>query len=289
VRPNGAPLTKDRLAEAVGDHRVSTSAAQYRAAVDRALFRLGPQRYEALVTLLIQLRQPQLSRQLDEHRLSAALSEALAPLDSAVVADVAEAMRTLEADREALDGLAAAQAGVEAFLTEYGRYVRIVASRRGMQPAVRVQVNDAQVARRRDLTGRGIRALDAATLRLDELGGAEVAAEQAVLTLSASDCMRDAHALARAREEAPSRAQQAADADRELGLATQARERRDRDAAAASEHAAASRTAVAQATALVGERAGVAGLARAFAPLMLPDGQRTRACSPASEPPPSTR
>ncbi|MGH8933381.1 MAG: TIGR02680 family protein, partial [Egibacteraceae bacterium] len=124
VRPNGAPLTKDRLAEQVGGHCLFTSATGYRAAVDRALFRLGPQRYEALVTLLIQLRQPQLSRQLDEHRLSAALSEALAPLDPAVVADVAEAMRTLEADRAALEGLAAAQSGVDAFLAEYGRYVR---------------------------------------------------------------------------------------------------------------------------------------------------------------------
>jgi hypothetical protein len=53
--------------------------------------------------LLIQLRQPQLSRQLDEERLSAALSEALPPPAPTMLADVADAYRALEADGEALE------------------------------------------------------------------------------------------------------------------------------------------------------------------------------------------
>ena len=55
-------------------------AADYRRAVDEHLFGLGPHRYEALVNLLIQLRQPQLSKKPDEKLLSRALTEALPPL-----------------------------------------------------------------------------------------------------------------------------------------------------------------------------------------------------------------
>jgi hypothetical protein len=63
---------------------VFDTAKAYRAEVDRRLFRLGAHRYEALVDLLIQLRGPQLSRQMDEDALSDALSEALPPLPHAV-------------------------------------------------------------------------------------------------------------------------------------------------------------------------------------------------------------
>jgi len=45
--------------------------------VNRRMFELRQDRYEALVDLLIELRQPQLARQLDEGRLSNALSNAL--------------------------------------------------------------------------------------------------------------------------------------------------------------------------------------------------------------------
>src|SRR5688572_15949118 len=85
----GPALTRERLTEALGEGgEVFTSAAAYRSAVDRALFKLGEHRYGALLDLLVQLRQPQLSRQLDERRLSAALGEALPPVTPAVVADV---------------------------------------------------------------------------------------------------------------------------------------------------------------------------------------------------------
>ena len=46
-------------------------AADYRRAVDEALFGLGEHRYEVLINLLIQLRQPQLSKKPDEKLLSA--------------------------------------------------------------------------------------------------------------------------------------------------------------------------------------------------------------------------
>ena len=83
----GHALTRDRLIEAIGDRgQVLDTATDYRRVLDRTLFGLGEHRYEALVDLLVQLRRPQLSRELDESLLSEALSEALPPLPSAVIA-----------------------------------------------------------------------------------------------------------------------------------------------------------------------------------------------------------
>lgn len=99
LKPGGAPLTRARLEEALGEEgEVFENASRYREAVDRELFGLG-RRYDALIDLLIQLRKPQLSRQLDEERLSGALSEALPPISQEVLADVAEAFNGLERER----------------------------------------------------------------------------------------------------------------------------------------------------------------------------------------------
>jgi hypothetical protein len=63
---------------------------------------VGPDRYAALVDLLINLRRPQLSRELNEAKLSKALSDALPPLPAAVLTEVAEAFRSLEDDQAKL-------------------------------------------------------------------------------------------------------------------------------------------------------------------------------------------
>src|SRR3989442_5298792 len=124
------PLTKERLGDAIGSRgTIYTTAGEYRKAVDQALFRLGD-RYYPLVNLLIQLRQPQLSRHLDEKNLSDVLSEALPPLSEAGIGDVAESFRSLDDDQSALASLRAAGAGVGAFLKEYCRYLQIAALRR---------------------------------------------------------------------------------------------------------------------------------------------------------------
>ena len=92
-------------------------------------------RYEPLLNLLIQLRQPQLSRTLNEARLSDALSEALAPLPASVLADVAEAFRSLETDRQELEDFKAARQSSDLFLREYQRYIQIAARRRAEEVA----------------------------------------------------------------------------------------------------------------------------------------------------------
>src|SRR5699024_12149018 len=100
---------KDEL-ESTCTGRVHTTREAYRRAVDETLFRLGEERYGALVDLLIQLRAPQLSKRPDEGALSAALTEALTPLDQAVIADAAESFRSPEEERAGLAGAAAATA-----------------------------------------------------------------------------------------------------------------------------------------------------------------------------------
>ncbi|WP_326636488.1 TIGR02680 family protein [Nonomuraea fuscirosea] len=131
----GVVLTREKLREAVeGRGMVYDRAADYRRAVDEALFGLGEHRYEALVNLLIQLRQPQLSKKPDEKLLSRALTEALPPLSPALIATVAEAFRGLDEERDALRGLEEAREAATGFLVHYRRYAAIAAKRKAAVP-----------------------------------------------------------------------------------------------------------------------------------------------------------
>ncbi|MGI8522842.1 MAG: TIGR02680 family protein [Nocardioides sp.] len=123
-------LTDARLREEVaGAGQVHATQEAYRRAIDETLFRLGEERYAALVDLLIQLRQPQLSKRPDEKALSAALTEALAPLDQAVVADVAESFRSLEEERAGIADARDTLKAAEDFLKLYRAYARVAARR----------------------------------------------------------------------------------------------------------------------------------------------------------------
>lgn len=152
----GTALSRDRLAEAVAGHgMVYDQAKAYRRAVDEALFGLGEQRYAALVDLLIQLRQPQLSKRPNEAALSRALTEALPPMDQAAIADVAEAFRSLDEEKDELAAASAAERAASAFLEHYRRYARIATRRRARLPRAehsryeRVQRDLAEAQERR--------------------------------------------------------------------------------------------------------------------------------------------
>jgi uncharacterized protein (TIGR02680 family) len=134
IGSRGTALTRDRLAEAVGPSgQVTQRAEQYRRMLDEHLFRLGTERYDALISLLIQLRQPQLSKRPDEGRLSQALTEALAPLDQAVVSDIAAAFHDLEQQRDELAGLRETYRHVRRFHDRYQRYAAVAARREAGQ------------------------------------------------------------------------------------------------------------------------------------------------------------
>lgn len=132
IGPSSTVLTRDRLTAAVGEYGLVTQRAEsYRRAVDEHLLHLGPDRYASLVDLLIQLRQPQLSRRPDEGKLSRALSEALAPLDQSVIADIATSFHDLEQQRDELSALQDTRGHVARFGQRYQHYARVASRRQG--------------------------------------------------------------------------------------------------------------------------------------------------------------
>lgn len=121
--PQRVVLTKERLKEALGDQgQVFENATAYRRAVDERLFQLSTARYSALMDTLIQLRQPQLSKKPDEASLSNALTEALPPLSSDLLGDVAEALNQLEEDRRQLQEYESLLRAVGIFSDRYRLY-----------------------------------------------------------------------------------------------------------------------------------------------------------------------
>ena len=275
----GHALTRDRLIDAIGDRgQVLDTATDYRRVLDRTLFGLGERRYEALVDLLVQLRRPQLSRQLDESLLSEALSEALPPLPSAVITDVAEAFRALDDDRDQLAGYQAALAATATFLTAYRGYGQVAARRRATAVTRANSRYERLRGELRDAEGRRDEA-DAEVARLaarrDELADAERAAGVEVRTLEASPEMEAARELDAARARAAELSAAAEARAEDLDRAEQEASYRASEVDRADRRAAASRSEVTEAARLADDAAVAAGLSpahqRSLAPLTLPD------------------
>jgi len=157
---------RDQLAPD-GQSRLFERAEDYRRAIDEKLFGFGVERYTTLVDLLIQLRQPQLSKKPDERALARALTDSLPPLGSDVLMDIAEAFRSLDEDQHRLDDLRATLAAIDRFLADYRRYARVTTRR--MSESVR-QANSSyeEIGRQLVAAEQAVqRAQDAAT-DLDE-------------------------------------------------------------------------------------------------------------------------
>ncbi|MBV7695666.1 TIGR02680 family protein [Streptomyces sp. TRM70350] len=128
VNEAGQPLTRAALAEALrnrGD--VHASATDYRTAVRRELFAgMGEQRYESLLSALLQLRQPKLSERLDPSLLSTLLSRALPPLGEGEIAELAEGFERLDRQREHLKRLDDEVTAAETVASRQRAYARRV-------------------------------------------------------------------------------------------------------------------------------------------------------------------
>lgn len=117
------PLTRRKLVEAIGERgQVFESASEYRRVVDATFFQLG-ERYDALIDLLLQLRQPQLAKKLDIEQLEMALRESLPPLPESLLDDAAEAFRDLDQYRGSLESDRQTLKNVERFLKPYREHV----------------------------------------------------------------------------------------------------------------------------------------------------------------------
>ncbi|MFJ7906987.1 TIGR02680 family protein [Kitasatospora sp. NPDC096204] len=107
VNDAGQPLTRAALAEALqGRGELHGSPTDYRNTVRSTLFSgLSEQRYDALITALLQLRTPKLSERLDPSLLSSLLSRALPPLGQGEITELAEGFERLDRQREHLKAL----------------------------------------------------------------------------------------------------------------------------------------------------------------------------------------
>ncbi|MBP0456476.1 TIGR02680 family protein [Streptomyces montanisoli] len=225
----GAAITRDRLAEALaGRGMVHDSARAYRRAVDEALFGLGEQRYAALIDLLVQLRQPQLSKRPSEKALSQALTESLPPMDQAVISDVAEAFRSLDEEKEQLTAMTDAERAASTFLAHYRRYAQVAARRKARAPrtqhsryeSLRGELNTAE--QDHDAAGAALAEAETRLRELDERRTGLRARDEA---LRAGPEMRSARELEQAADLAGRTAQDAerAEADRVRAVDEQTR------------------------------------------------------------------
>jgi uncharacterized protein (TIGR02680 family) len=199
-------LSRERLIETIGARgQVFPTAQAYRRAVDEKLFHLGTERYDALVDTLIQLRQPQLSKNPDEGRLSEALTHALRPLDRAALEDVAEAMSELTDIRRDLEEIEAMRKAIGAFGTRYRRYAQ-VATRRRARTLRQAQTDFDNASRDVNAAQTELDEARARVIRYQSQQQSleeQLAADEARLLVLRSDpIMRDANRLSSARDRA---------------------------------------------------------------------------------------
>lgn len=218
-------LTKDRLKEALEDHgQVFDTAVAYRRAVDERLFRLGTARYSALMDTLVQLRQPQLSKKPDESSLSDALTEALPPLSTDLLGDVADALNQLEEDRHQLDGFEALARAVGQFNGRYRLYAR-TQTRRQAAVLRRAQTGYDNASRALKEARDALQAAqEAEAVSVTRLEAAETALRRSRTrqqTLKSDPVMQDANRLAQADRDACDRQRDASEADDAQRLAEQ--------------------------------------------------------------------
>ena len=225
LNENSQPLSKAKLEELIaeqgkvfGSGKIEEDRREYRKAVDLTFFQLG-NRYGSLLSLLIQLRQPQLTRKLEEKTLSDALNQSLPPLPESVLGDVADAFRSLENDRHELDDLIAARDGSEVFLVEYQRYIRIAARRRAEEVRKANSAYEATMRRLRELQAEKQKEeenLQALNKHLKWLQGEKASADARLQILNDSPEMKSARELVIARETASRAQDRAAVAERDL-------------------------------------------------------------------------
>jgi uncharacterized protein (TIGR02680 family) len=227
-------LTRDRLREALqGRGQVFETARTYRRAVDERLFRLGPQRYDALMDTLIQLRQPQLSKKPNEIALSNALGEALPPLPTELIADVAEALGQIEEDRRQLEEYQTLAKAVGRFEQRYRVYAGTRSRREaGTLRSAQTEFDNASRARNDALAllKEAETAQQAAEAAREETELALKRAQARLETLRADPANQDANRLENSERDAEARRRALEEATRARQKAEQ-RSRRDEEEA----------------------------------------------------------
>ncbi|WP_328953451.1 TIGR02680 family protein [Kitasatospora purpeofusca] len=232
----GQPLTRAALAEALqGRGELHGAPTDYRSTVRSTLFPgLSEQRYDALITALLQLRTPKLSERLDPSLLSALLSRALPPLGRGEITELAEGFERLDRQREHLKTLDEEVAAARAVAIQQRGYAqRVLRAGAASLVSATTEMDDlARIARESEETHAAAldrreesrRAQEELEHRRQELDGA-------IEGLLGSEVYRQGQELdqlrARADQAARTAARARAAAERKADAATEDAERAD--------------------------------------------------------------
>jgi uncharacterized protein (TIGR02680 family) len=268
INDSSQPLTKAALQEALGEHgKVYENSADYRAAVRGTLFPgMTEQRYDALITALLQLRMPKLSQRLDPSLLSTLLSKALPPLGEAEIAELAEGFERLDRQRERLKVLDAEVEAARRLATQQRGYTQRVlrASAGTLVSATSELTRLTRTAREsEDAYKEAVVQHEEAEKVLEELETRRDQLDARIEGLKDSDEYKQGRELDKLREQAAS-AKAAADLKRQAAEAKRRVAEADAQQAAVAEEISA-RAADAESeagadTARAGERARLAGV-----------------------------
>jgi uncharacterized protein (TIGR02680 family) len=267
-----APLSRDKLAQAIGADRITDSADKHRERVRTQVFGLpgdaDADRFDALRLLLRTLRAPDVGNKI-EAGLSQILSNVLPPLGDAAIAAAGKQLDDLSETRAAQDRLHATHQQVDRFLRIYSRYAAAAVLHTANAAGRAV---DADRAARGALT-RGRSAADAADEAELAALSDEAAAETDVAGLDASiNGVRESKAYADFRDLNEREARVTAMArTAEQALRGAERERETLDEAHGAVAAAAGRVSEAAAAAAVAGTATATALAAAALPAATTD------------------
>ncbi|MEU3645196.1 TIGR02680 family protein [Lentzea sp. NPDC034063] len=157
--------TEATLTQVLGPDSVFTQAGQYRRQVADRLFGLSAERLRSLVELLLVLRRPKLSENLDVEKLATILSEGLPPVDEDIVDKMAQGFDDLSNDQEELLQLETAYSAVSHFLDAYRAYATTTSRFLADKVVAANKEHNAALGNRRDATS----AVEAADTELQQI------------------------------------------------------------------------------------------------------------------------
>ncbi|MEV6609264.1 TIGR02680 family protein [Kutzneria sp. NPDC051319] len=178
--PDRVPIGPAQLRDLIGADCMFEDAA-FRAKVAESVYGVPAARYSDLLHLQRTLRNPDVGLKVLEGQLEQILSDALPPLDSAMVEGLATSFDDLESIRENITRLTTADSALTAFLGTYSGYA--LAGLRGF--------GDKVVSSRKSLLSLGSE-LESLERKLGSARDGRVTAEQAVSEQEARDSQLDA-------------------------------------------------------------------------------------------------
>lgn len=134
LRRDDRPLSKAELAAELGeDCPLISTAGEYRRALNDAVFGFASEdAYQTMLTLMLELRRPHLSKALDPSGVTRLLAAALPEVDHGLIRRLGDGLEQLEDMRRALEQLRRAHRRLKRFVGEsYGAYARAVLGERG--------------------------------------------------------------------------------------------------------------------------------------------------------------